>query len=59
MGMVGCEDVCKFFDGFDLLLGLDCGVGHSGEGGGYVVAKGGLVERGVLVVKCKLIIYNR
>ena len=27
MGMVGCEDVCKFSDGFDLLLGLDYGVG--------------------------------
>ena len=32
MGMVGCEDVCKIFGGFDLLLGLDCGVVHSGEG---------------------------
>jgi hypothetical protein len=32
--MVGCEDVCEISGGFDLLLGLDCGVGHGGEGVG-------------------------
>ena len=43
VGMVGYEDVCEIFGGFDLLLGLDCGVGHGGEGVG-------LEERGVPVV---------
>ena len=27
VSMVGCEDVCEIFGEFDLLLGLDCGVG--------------------------------
>ena len=34
MGMVGCEDVCEISGEFDLLLGLDCRVGHDGEGVG-------------------------
>jgi hypothetical protein len=34
VGMVGCENVCEIFDEFDLLLGLDCGVGHVREGVG-------------------------
>jgi hypothetical protein len=34
VGMVGCEDVCEIFGECDLLLGLDCGVGHGGEGVG-------------------------
>ena len=51
MGMVGCEDVCEISDGFDLLLGLDCEVGLWWPGGG-------LVERGVPVIKCKIINNN-
>uniref|UniRef100_A0A2N9F2V3 Uncharacterized protein n=1 Tax=Fagus sylvatica TaxID=28930 RepID=A0A2N9F2V3_FAGSY len=32
VGMLGCEDVCEISGEFDLLLGLDCRVGHGGEG---------------------------
>jgi hypothetical protein len=32
VGMVGCEDVCEISSECDLLLGLDCGVGHGGKG---------------------------
>ena len=56
VGMVGCEDVCEIFGEFDLLLGLDCGVGHGGEGVGLWWPGEGLVERGVPVIKCKIII---
>ena len=28
---MGCEDVCEISGGFDLLLGLDCRVGHGGK----------------------------
>ena len=34
VGMVGCEDVSEISDECDLLLGVDCGVGHSVEGVG-------------------------
>ena len=44
VSMVGGEDVCEIFGGFDLLLGLDCGVGHSGEGVGLWWLREGLVE---------------
>jgi hypothetical protein len=51
VGMVGCEDVFEISGECDLLLGLDCG-------GGSMVVRGGLVERGVPVIKCKIINNN-
>ena len=34
VGMLDCEDVYEISNEFDLLLGLDCRVGHDGEGVG-------------------------
>ncbi len=56
MGMVCYEDVCEFSGEFYLHLGLDCRVGHDGERVGLWWLGERLVEMGVLVVKCKLII---
>ena len=58
VGMVGCEDVCEISDEFDLLLGLDCGVGHDGERVGLWWPGKGLGERGAPVIKCKIINEN-
>ncbi len=49
MGMVGCEDVCEISGECDLLLGLDCGVGHGGEGVGLWWSGEGW-WRGVLII---------
>jgi hypothetical protein len=57
VGILGCEDVCEISDEFDLLLGLDCRVGHDEERVGLWWGEG-LVERGGPVVKCKIINNN-
>jgi hypothetical protein len=55
--ILSCEDVCEISSEFDLLLGLDCKVGHDGEGAGLWWGEG-LVEKGGPVVKCKIINNN-
>ena len=57
VAMLGCEDVCEISGEFDLLLELDCRVGHGGEGVDLWWGEG-LVERDGPVVKCKIINNN-